>query len=176
MKGTGSMDKPLKLYKLIILYILNRVDFPLTNAQISEFILDEGYTTYFKLQQAISELVESNLIREESTHNRTFYHITEEGTEIVYYFKSDISPAIQKDINNFLKQKKYELKNEVSVKSDYHRNPNGEYSVKCQVIEQRIPLIELTVTAPTEDEAETIANNWTRKNQELYAYIMSQLL
>ena len=42
------MDKPLKLYKLIILYILNRVDFPLTNAQISEFILEEGYTTYFK--------------------------------------------------------------------------------------------------------------------------------
>ena len=37
------MDKPLKLYKLIILYILNRVDFPLTNAQISEFILEEGY-------------------------------------------------------------------------------------------------------------------------------------
>lgn len=34
------MDKPLKLYKLIILYILNRVDFPLTNAQISEFILE----------------------------------------------------------------------------------------------------------------------------------------
>ena len=45
------MDKPLKLYKLIILYILNRVDFPLTNAQISEFILEEGYTTYFKLQR-----------------------------------------------------------------------------------------------------------------------------
>ncbi len=170
------MDKTLKLYKLIILYILNRVDFPLTNAQISEFILDEGYTTYFKLQQAISELVESNLIREESTHNRTFYHITEEGAEIVYYFRNDISPAIQKDINVFLKQKQYELKNEVSVKSDYYRNSNGEYFVKCQVIEQRIPLIELTVTAPTEAEAETIANNWTKKNQEIYAHIMSQLL
>ena len=31
--------------------MLNEVDFPLTNSQISEFILDEGYTTYFKLQQ-----------------------------------------------------------------------------------------------------------------------------
>ena len=170
------MDKPLKLYKLIILYILNRVDFPLTNAQISEFILEEGYTTYFKLQQAISELVEANLIREESTHNRTFFHITEEGTEIVYYFHNDISPAIQQDINAFLKKKKYELKNEVSVKSDYYWNPNGEYSVKCQVIEQRIPLIDLTVTAPTEAEAETIAHNWTKKNQEIYALIMSKLL
>ena len=154
------MDTPSKLYKLIILYMLNRVDFPLTNSQISEFILDEGYTTYFKLQQAIAELIESGFVREET----------------VYYFKNDISRAIQNDINAFLQKKKYELKNEVSVKSDYYRNSNMEYSVRCQVIEQRMPLIDLTVTAPTEAEAETIANNWTKKNQEVYAMIMSQLL
>ncbi len=41
------MAKSFTLYKLIILYMLNKVDF-LTNSQISEFILDEGYTTYFK--------------------------------------------------------------------------------------------------------------------------------
>ena len=58
------MDTSFKLYKLIVLYMLSKVDFPLTNAQISEFILDEGYTTYFKLQQAISELIESGFIRE----------------------------------------------------------------------------------------------------------------
>ena len=52
--------------------MLNQVDFPLTNSQISEFILDKGYTTYFKLQQALSELLESGFIREESTHHRTF--------------------------------------------------------------------------------------------------------
>ena len=51
-----------------------------------------------------------------------------------------------------------------------------EYSVRCQVIEQRMPLIDLTVTAPTEAEAEMIANNWTKKNQEIYAMVMAQLL
>ena len=156
--------------------MLNKVDFPLTNAQISEFILDEGYTTYFKLQQAISELIESGFIREELTHSRTFYHLTEEGAETIHFFKNDISPAIQEDINTFLKEKQYELKNEVSVKSDYYRNSNQEYSVRCQVIEHVVPLIDLTVTAPTEAEAETIANNWTKKNQEVYAMIMSNLL
>ena len=110
------MDTSFKLYKLIVLYMLSKVDFPLTNAQISEFILDEGYTTYFKLQQAISELIESGFIREESTHSRTFYHLTEEGAETIHFFKNDISPAIQQDINTFLKEKQYELKNEVSVK------------------------------------------------------------
>ncbi len=170
------MTSTFKLYKLIILYMLNKVDFPLTNSQISEFILDEGYTTYFKLQQALSELTESGFIREESTHSRTFYHLTEEGSETLHFFKSDISPAIQDDIDTFLKEKKYELKNEVSVKSDYYRNTNREYSVHCQVLEQGVPLIDLTVTAPTESEAETIANNWQQKNEEIYAAIMAQLL
>ena len=53
------MSEPLTLYKLIILYMLQKVDFPLTNAQISGFVLDKGYTTYFHLQQAISELIDS---------------------------------------------------------------------------------------------------------------------
>ena len=57
------MSETFTLYKLIILYMLDKVDFPLTNAQISEFILNKGYTTYFKLQQALSELTEAELIR-----------------------------------------------------------------------------------------------------------------
>ena len=144
------MAKSFTLYKLIILYMLNQVDFPLTNSQISEFILDKGYTTYFKLQQALSELLESGFIREESTHHRTFYHLTEDGAETI--------------------------KNEMSVKADYFENSNMEYSVRCQVIEQGLPLIDLTVTAPTESEAATIANNWQKRNQEIYASVMAKLL
>ena len=170
------MAESFKLYKLIVLYMLDKVDFPLTNSQISEFILDEGYTTYFKLQQAISELAQSGFIREECTHSRTFLHLTEEGEETIHYFKGDISPAIQKDINDFLKDKKYDLKNEVSVKTDYYRTPAGEYAVQCQVLEQNAPLIDLTLTVPSEEEAQTISGNWAKKNQELYALIMEHLL
>ena len=51
-----------------------------------------------------------------------------------------------------------------------------EYSVRCQVIESGLPLIDLTITVPTEAEAEKIAVNWEKKNQEIYAYIMAHLL
>ena len=53
----------LMLYKLMVLYMLNKVDFPLTNSQISEFILDKGYTNYFTLQQALHDLSDTELIR-----------------------------------------------------------------------------------------------------------------
>lgn len=125
------MSETFTLYKLIILYMLNKVDFPMTNSQISEFILDKGYTTYFKLQQALSELADAELLREETTHNRTLYHLTEDGAQSIQYFTNKISRSIQDDIDNFLREKQYDLKNEVSVKADYYRNTAGEYSVRC---------------------------------------------
>lgn len=169
-------NEALKLYKLMILYMLGRVDFPLTNSQISEFILGEGYTTYFKLQQALAELTESGFIREEVTYRRTYYHLTEDGAQTVSFFRNDIPAAIQKDIDMFFIHNKYELKNEVAVKADYYRKTGGEYTVCCQVIEHGDPLIELNVTVPGEQEARTAADSWMDKNQEIYAFVMSKLL
>ena len=68
------------------------------------------------------------------------------------------------------------MKNEVAVKADYYQLSTGEYSVRCQVFEKGLPLIDLTITAPTEAEAETISNNWAKKNQEVYAMVMAHLL
>ena len=170
------MTETLTLYKLIILYMLKKVDFPLTTSQISEFILDKGYTTYFKLQGALSEMLDSELLRVESTHNRTLYHLTENGDETIQYFKNKISPAIQKDINDFLKEKQYDLKEEAAVKADYYLNTNHEYEIRCQITENGFSLIDLKLTVPAEVEAETIVNHWTRKSQDVYASILAQLL
>ena len=170
------MTETFTLYKLIILYMLDKVDFPLTTAQISEFILDKGYTTFFKLQETLSEMMESNLITSETTHNRTLYHLTENGKETIHFFKNKISSAIRKDIDEFLKEKAYDLKEEVSVKTEYYLNTNHEYEVRCRIVENGFSLIDLKLTVPTETEAETIANNWTRKNQEIYALLLSKLL
>ena len=76
----------LMLYKLMILYMLNKVDFPLTNSQISEFILDRDYTDYFQLQKVLSELVETELLRKRTISNSSYYEITEEGKKTLSYF------------------------------------------------------------------------------------------
>ena len=64
------MAEALTQYKLIILYMLEKANAPLTNTQISVFILEKEYTTYFTLQQALSELVASALVRTESSQDR----------------------------------------------------------------------------------------------------------
>ena len=170
------MSEPFTLYKLIVLYMLDKVDFPLTNGQISEFILDKEYTTYFTLQQAISEMVEAGFIREEATHNRTLYHLTEEGSTTIQYFKSNISPTIRHEIDFFLDEKSYELKSEVGVRADFYPTNNGDYHVRCQIYEGEAPLMELTLSVPTREEAVSMANKWSKRHQEIYAQIMMNLL
>ena len=79
-------QKSFTIYKLIVLYMLDRVTFPLTRAQISDFILEKTYTDFLTLQQAIAELEEENLITTNSLRNRTYLMITDEGRETLAFF------------------------------------------------------------------------------------------
>ena len=46
-KDTKTMnEEPDMMYKLMILYMLDKVNFPLSNSQISSFVLGREYTTY----------------------------------------------------------------------------------------------------------------------------------
>ena len=167
---------PLTLYKLMVLYMLRQVKFPLRGSQISEFFLGKEYTNYFTLQQALDELVEAHLITQEALRTLSQYEITREGEEALGYFGSGISQAIRDDIDTFLKENKFRLRNEVSVIADYSRSENGDYLVRCEVREVRAPLIALTVSVPTEQHAELVCRNWQKKNQRLYSYLMEELI
>ena len=105
------LSDPITLYKLMILYMLDHVNFPLTNSQLTDFFLDHEYTTYFTLQQALNELKEAGLIRMESTHNSSRYEITKEGDDTLSFFGNNISPAIIEDIDSYLKENKFRLRN-----------------------------------------------------------------
>ena len=40
------LTEPMTLYKLMNLYLLKQVNFPLTNAQLTSFFTEHDYTTY----------------------------------------------------------------------------------------------------------------------------------
>lgn len=164
------------LYKLIILYMLNKVNFPLTNSQLSEFFLGKNYTTYFVLQQVITELVESNLISVETIRNTSYYHITSEGSQTLGFFVNKIPGAIVDDVDIYLMSNKYELRNEVGTIADYYKSVNNDYIVHCQVKEGEGTLIELNLSVPTKEEASSMCNKWKDASQEIYAFIMTSLL
>ncbi len=169
------LQDPLTLYKLIVLYMLNRVTFPLTTAQISDFILDKEYTTFLTLQQVINELTDAGMISSQSIRNRTHLSITEEGRETLAFFENRINDAIKNDINTYFRENEYTLRNEVSVLGDYYKSTSGDYEAHLVAKDRDINLVDITLSVPAEEVAAAICDNWQKKNQEIYQYLIQEL-
>ncbi len=170
------LTDPITLYKLMTLYMLKQVNFPLTNSQLTSFFLDHEYTTYFVLQQALNELLEAGLLKKEASHNSTRYEITKEGEETLSFFGKNISASIVEDMDQYLKENRFRLRNEVSTIADYYKSTNQDYTVHCEVREGRSPLIEVNLSVPDKEQAEAMCSKWKDKNQEIYAFIMKSLM
>lgn len=170
------MTDSLTTYKLIILYMLDKVDFPLTNSQISEFILDKGYTNYFTLQQALNELADAEFIRSRQVRNSSHYTITAAGRETLEYFGSNIPQAMQDDVDLFLQDHHYQLRNESETLADYYQEKPNLFIVNCEVREGHHKLISLSLSVTTKEQAIAICDNWKKKNSDVYSYLIHTLM
>ena len=170
------LEDTLTLYKLIVLYILSRITFPITNAQVSDFILQKEYTDYQTLQQVISELTEARLVSSETIRNRTHLSITPEGRETLRFFQNRIHHGIKEDVDTYFRENNFRLRSEVSVLGDYCYLPAvGEYQAHLTVTEKGVPLADIKLSVPTEAMAMTVCDNWQEKNQNIYQYLVEQL-
>lgn len=169
-------DQSNMLYKLMIMYMLNKVDFPLSNNQISSFMLGKQYTNYFTLQSVLNSLIEDDFIHPTLYQSSTQYSLTDKGRESINFFYNKVSSSIRNDIESYLSENKYELRCEVSTTAEYYKSTTGEYIVICKATEGKNVLIELKLSVPIKEEAEIICSKWKTNNQSIYEYLMHKLL
>jgi len=168
--------EPLTLYKLMTLYMLNKVNFPLTKNQLLDFFLTKDYTNFFTYIQVLGELEESKLVNIETVRQNSYYKINADGAETIEFFVKKIPVSIIDDMDIFLIENKYELRNEVSTISDYYKSTNQDYIVNCKIIEGSSTLIDMNLSVPSEDVAEMMCNNWRSSSQEIYSNVMKTLM
>jgi predicted transcriptional regulator len=155
--------------------MLNRVKFPLTRAQISDFMLTRNYTNFITLQQVFAELVDADMITAQTYHNRTNIYISDEGRETLHFFENRIGENIRNDMDHYFKEHEMELRNEVSITAEYYKSTSGEFEAHLQAKEKGIPLVQVTLSVPEEETASAICDHWHNKNQEIYKYLIEQL-
>lgn len=170
------MADPTTLYKLIVLYMLERIDSPMSNAQISDFFLGKDYTDYFTTQQVLHNLLDSYLIRSESTHNATQYSLTPLGKETLRLFEDKISDSITDDVTNYLSANDLAIKDANSLIANYYRAGEHEYVAECQLRKNERKTLEITLHVQTEEQADAICTNWAEAVNDIYANLMDSLL
>ena len=166
----------LTLYKMIVLYMLKRCEVPLSKSQIYDFILEKEYTTFLTLQEVFAELVSSELVLEKTVGNRTFLEITAEGEEALKFFGNRINPAIKQQADEYLQTNSLKLRNEASILSEYRKTGDNEYTAHLIAKENGQNILDNSMPVPTEEIAQAICGNWQKKNEEIYRYLIEELM
>ncbi len=169
-------NEPVNIYKLIILYMLNRVRTPLPQGIIFDFVTDHGYTNYFTILSAFGDLLQGALIQEAATYHQSCYLLTETGRETLESFGSLLSQEIHQEIDAYLTEKKYEILEKSSLISDYQRTREGTYLASCILREGTHILFRLELDVATEADAIRVCENWKTESEKLYRQAMVQLL
>ncbi|MCD8231636.1 MAG: DUF4364 family protein [Clostridiales bacterium] len=164
------------MYRMIILYMLDKVEYPLTNTQITNFILEKDYTNYFTVQQTLFDLLSTELITAESTHSNTRYRITDEGRKTLRFFEDKVSPEIREDINTYFAEHHYELRQETSAYADYYKASGTGYQVRCRIKNLEQDEVDLTLAVRTREQAEAVCTNWEKDYTEVYSMLMDMLV
>ncbi|MBR3638205.1 MAG: DUF4364 family protein [Lachnospiraceae bacterium] len=169
------MQEPLTLYKLMILYLIDTSDTPLSKTMISDCIIDLGYTDYMTVQTAIGELKEGGFLEIVSEGKTSYVRITSDGQQTLSLFMGNLNEGIRKDITGYLSGHNKELRDATSVAANYKRTQNGEYEAKLVAKNRGVNLIELNLTVPDEDIASSVCDNWLKSSAEVYAYLTEKL-
>lgn len=170
------MTEPQTLTKLIVLYMLDKVDYPITKSQIYDFILEKSYANYFTLTQATFELTEDGFIESDSTHSSTLLSLTDKGRDTLTFFQNRISEGIKNDINAYFEEHRMEINNRMSIMTNYYRTSTGDYVAELIAREKTEDLINIKINMPTEESAQTICDHWREKSSDIYSYILENLL
>ena len=161
--------------KVLILYILNRLDKDITSDGLFKIISSVNGINYFYFQQTLKDLVETNLVGYTKDDN-TIVKITSEGKN-AYELTKDLLPGIVKlKADNIFEEEIADIKEQSSIVSEFIPKNENEYTVKCKIIENNETIFEVETYAGPRDRAKKICDNWNSNASKLYPKIIELLL
>lgn len=163
--------------KLLLLYLIDKMDIPLSNSQISQFALQEDYMDYFVLQQNLTEMTQTGFLDKFQDNNTTRYTILDKGIEILEYFEKRIPVDIRSEINKYVIDNRKTIKKDYEITANYfYDHTNNEFIVKCGVYEDETMLMELNISVVSKEQAKTICSNWKENVKTMYGEILTSLM
>ncbi|KHD38514.1 hypothetical protein NL50_03160 [Clostridium acetobutylicum] len=161
--------------KLLLLYILHKLEFPISKNQFTEIILENNFMNYFILQQYISELISSNFVKSEQKDNKHSVSITHSGTKVLNLFINRLSIDKKDLIDKYISSNLHNIKNAISVTADYTIANKNSFIVDLKAIENDITLIDIKLNVVSNKQARDLCNKWKSSSSEIYNKIINLL-
>ena len=161
--------------KVLILYILSRVNKPITNDALYTILSSAVDLNYFYFEQFLLDLINVKYVICYDKETQNVYEITESGKNTLD-LTLDILPGIIKlKVDTNFKSKMENFQNEESIVAEFTPKSENEYEVECKIIEDREVVFEIKTLAYSREQAQHIVENWKKNARTLYPKLLSTL-
>ena len=165
-------------HKIIILYLVDKMDIPILYDQIAQFASIGNYMNHYLVRKYLTEMVEVDYLEmSRDNNNAERYSITEEGLSAIDIFANIISAQTKNSISKYVIENRRSVKKDFEVMAQYFaQDDSNEYTVKLGVYDDDIMLMEINMSVVSREQALFVCNNWKANYAKLYGQSMELFL
>ena len=159
--------------KVLILFVMARVSYPVTSQQIYELCYQDDCLSYFDVCTAIPEMVKSGHLKELEGES---YAITEKGRDAGSLTEDSIAFTVKQRADNAVARFNRQIRRSSFVKTQTIPRESGDYSVVMALDDEMGNLMTLELMAPNQRQAVRLGQLFEKKAETVYNLIMAELL
>lgn len=159
--------------KVLILFVMDKVSYPVTVQQIYELCYQDDCLSYFDVCTAVPEMVASKHLRELEDD---CYEITEKGRADGSLTQDSIAFSVRQRAENAVARFNRQIRRSSFVKTQILQRENGDFSVIMALDDELGNLMTLELLAPNQRQAVRLGRLFEKKAEILYNLTMAELL
>lgn len=167
----GGLVDPYEI-KLSICYLLSAISEPLTPDQLNFVFQSEGLVNYFSYTAALKGLLESGHIKEIIRNGEKKYQITPLGLDSAHKLQSSLPRSLRDKVVSVALQLLTRLERRKNVEITLKHVEDG-YLVQCRILDVGSDLMQLTMYANNETQAELMKLNFEKHIDLLYRTVLA---
>ena len=159
--------------KILILFVMARVSYPVTNGEIYELCYQDDCLSYFDVCTAIPEMVKSGHLKELEDGK---FVITDKGKADGNLTEDSIAFTVKQRAENAVAKYNRQIRRSSFVKTQVIPRESGDFSVIMSLDDEMGNLMTLELAAPDQRQAVRLGRLFEQKAEMVYNLTMAELL
>ena len=159
--------------KVLILYVMARVNYPVTIGEIYELCYQDECLSYFDVCTAIPQMVASGHLKEVEGER---FEITDKGREAGALTEDSIACTVKQRAENAVARFNRQMRRSSFVRTQVIPRDTGDFSVILSLDDEAGNLMTLELVAPDQRQAVRLSRLFEKKAEAVYSLTMAELL
>ena len=163
------------ILRLVILFAADKYGRPVTNPELTKFILTGNDIDYFLLQHNIYELIKMEKLRVFKEFGKDYYEITRDGAETISFFYKKIPLLVRNKITFEVEQALNLDKPQTTVVADFMPEGN-EFLAGVKLIEKGQEQFSMNILVPRREHAIIVCEYLEENISKIYRDMNEEIM